>query len=125
MINIKLLLASDEEIRKLVVAKPWKHNLLSSHICPKCGIDFWNNAVALKTPCTVPDPIPLDFNLAMKMRDECDMKKFAVEFGSVMNTILLPTGGDLHDRMLLGFMITAQPKHYIIAALLVGESADG
>ena len=99
MIDIAKILSSperDDEIRKLIVPKPWKHEWrfdtsLFREVgpapqqwkCRKCkGIEIYKTptlpsgqfipaVLDQQNPsCPVPDPIPLlDWNLAMKMRD--------------------------------------------------------
>jgi hypothetical protein len=83
----------DDEIRKLIVPKPWEHdwyyirpcNSIEDEVsqiwgCKKCGKQLMMLCLSTTIPnrelhkqspnCPIPDPIALDWNLAMKMRDE-------------------------------------------------------
>jgi len=136
MIDIKKILSlppaeRDDEIRKLIVPKPWKHireDYLSG-VCEKCG------AVAEETrkktrlgiipvftysdpTCPIPDRIPLDWNLAMKMRDEVVGKVGTVKYYEALEQIC-----PYEDKSIMGFWVSIYgfPHHYILAAVLAKQ----
>lgn len=153
MINIKHILSlppdkRDDEIRKLLVPKPWKHELslkvdhhkdsaefsLGGHECMKCARVFplcIGDDQPIHPPtfrygddCPIPDPIPLDWNLAMKMRDKCQHMRFWQAMGEVFSYVVA------YDKYSCGLNIDmwittkAQPHHYILAALKAKEIKD-
>ncbi len=126
-INHILSLPPDErdlEIRKLIVPKPWEHGKLSSilpeysYLCNKCGENL-RTGKNKDDPCPVPDPIALDWNLAMKMRDEVIGR---AKVGTVKYHKAMIKLSPYQDQANTGFwgIIYAQPHHYILAALEAG-----
>jgi hypothetical protein len=133
----------DLEIRKLIVPKPWKHkcNWLpqSGYDCLKCGKDLRATKNKGKdSPCPIPDPVALDWNLAMKMRDEavakdCEAWTYAAVYVENYRIAVAMnrewTDQDLEhvkreaewDGVSQWFIDLAQPHHYILAALLAKE----
>ena len=124
MINIAKLLADDNEIRKLVVPKPWKHDYIKGAcrcMCVKCeevGVMDEVGGYVFKNPdCPIPDPIDLDWNLAKKMQAECDQDKFTAALCRIFQSLAEPERGFYE----VWIERTAQSKHYITAALVAGE----
>ncbi len=137
-----LLLSEDELIRlvsELFVPKPWKHNWSNPHVqsdskCIKCNEEHFyfcqeaGQTRITETSCTIPDPIDVtDWNVAMEWRDKIVTQgtEFQVQYGRAMMNIyfieIREKGGWENN---IGWQITrAQPRHYIIAAILaVGDS---
>ena len=49
-----------ERVSRNFLPPPWEHDLChDTYICKKCGIDFWNNPVRIRTHCPIPDPIDI------------------------------------------------------------------
>ncbi len=137
MIDLKHILAllpaeRDNEIRKLIVPKPWKHDWKikwpgdpptgTYFDCSKCSAgDYLPELNASKPepadPCPIPDRIELDWNLAMRMRDECsDNCKW-------MQVIIEIYTDSPHRGSLIAWLISeVQPHHYILAALIAKEN---
>lgn len=121
MIDLKKILAlppaqRDLEIRKLIVPKPWKHKWYNKFgqfdpICQKCQCKWSNEDQGCRNSC-IPDPIPLDWNLAMKMRDEA-----VKEFGPAPFLRAAEKVRDLHWQI-EEFVVYSQSHHYILAALI-------
>ena len=157
MIDIKKILSlppaeRDDEIRKLIVPKPWKHDwefveILKFYdsmveadkrqqerqICKKCGISSTveifrefrgktkESIYRVTDPCPILDRISLDWNLAMKMRDECQHMKFWQAMGEVFAIVV--AWGKYNCGLNVDMWITtkAQPHHYILAACVAKE----
>lgn len=134
MTDLKHILAlppekRDDEIRKLIVPKPWKHDWVNN-ICMKCDITLrehtklWHKKrQSCPSFCPIPDPIPLDWNLAMRMRDEvCATAIGRVHFEQALKDIYLEVGSVRQVFGLRSWAIChAQPCHYILAALKCKE----
>ena len=117
MIDIAKILSSperDDEIRKLIsehFPDELSHSFMQG-VCVECGIRFVD--MPSRSFCT---KAPLDWNLAMKMRDDAvKPAKFAFFLEEVC---------DAENRMDYQFALwlvwEAQPIHYILAAILAGE----
>ena len=120
MIDIAKILSSpnrDDEIRKLIVPKPWKHKVVG-YICTRCKMNSGYIYSDKKPSCTVPDPTPLlDWSLAMKMRDEAvKPAKLAFFLEEVCRA-----ENRMDYQFALWLVWEAQPHHYILAAILAGE----
>lgn len=135
MIDIKHILSlspgkRDLEIRKLLNPGPWKHdwhwNLEGENVCRRClfPLEAYEELARDKKyfqPC-VPDQIALDWELAMKERDECQHMEFNIAMHKVLNRVVeiekYPCGIDY------GVWVTtkAQPHHYLLAAIVAKES---
>ena len=99
------------------VPKPWKHNITGPgrRYCHKCEM------YGCTGPCPVPDPDPikLDGNTAMALRDKAVAGKDSTAFS---NYLLEVFGGGIEGDIDECFA-KAQPRHYIIAAILAeGDS---
>ena len=134
----KILVSPDRdlEIRKLIseyfpeiLPKPWKHDFYNTHDkghpivkCYNCDCEF--RGEGYEQSCPIPDPIALDWNLAMKMRDECQHMKFIVAMNKVF--IRVAEIGKHPCGLNYGAWITtdAQPHHYILAAIMAGEYTE-
>ncbi|KKN77612.1 hypothetical protein LCGC14_0358870 [marine sediment metagenome] len=130
--DINHILASpdrDLEIRKLLDKGPWKHKWKHQEYnrfgCQKCGgIEIWrDNKRIRKHSCPVPDPIALDWNLAMKMRDEVIGR---AKVGTVKYHKAMMKLSPYQDQANTGFwgIIYAQPHHYILAAIEAKRGAE-
>lgn len=71
------------EAAKVLVDKPWKHKIVSKwpgdppvqcdlRYCSKCG-------KGVRSRCTIPDPLTLDWNTAKSLQGECDAQMFTDE----------------------------------------------
>lgn len=130
----------DDEIRKLLPPKQGKHRWSRNYYqgglrwCTKCK--EWLDPQK-HSPC----PIPLDWELAMKMRDEIRGEEWP--FGKweafrkavlQMYKILEPEksargikklgNSDFTDVVLGWLALSAQPRHYILTALKAKEITD-
>lgn len=133
----------DDAIRKLIVPKPWKHELsiITNHLegpqyrglyeCDKCKVkvkltykevqeaetDYYECDYRIRFgPCPIPDKIDLDWELAMKMRDEIKGES-RVYYRKALREIyyeLHPCGLSLEWWL----MFHVQLHHYILAALI-------
>lgn len=134
MINIKQILGlspdkRDLEIWKLIDLGPWKHNPDFNKdldggkwICLKCQKRI--GSVGDDDPCPVPDQIALDWELAMKMRDECNEPTERTYFELALRDIHYEA--ESSTRWPEGFvrwtLCDAQPHHYLLAAIKAKES---
>jgi len=114
----------DDEIRKLIVPKPWKHKKGKLDwddnrvfiTCSNCKKQWYQSELPTNE-CSVLDPIPLDWNLAMKMRDEAvKPAKLAFFLEEVCRA-----ENRMDYQFALWLVWEAQPHHYILAAILAGE----
>ncbi len=126
MIDIAHILAlpekeRDEEIRNLIVPKPWKHDLvwhepkpgMAHYRCSRC--DVRADSKEFHDPCPIPDPIPLDWNLAMKKRDEyCNTPLHEIEFLAALEVVYIEAPDFTGFKRWIA--TKAQPHHYLLAA---------
>lgn len=121
----------DLEIRKLVVPKPGKHSTFvcfegtyhEIYRCRKCSKEFIVDDATDDDICPVPNPIPLDWNLAKAKQAECDQTKF---FDAMWKICEIVHGKELTDIGDTGFVdawtaYDATEHHYIIAAWIAEE----
>ena len=82
-------------------------------VCVECGIRFVD--MPSRSFCT---KAPLDWNLAMKMRDEVIGKVGTVKYYEALEQIC-----PYEDKSNMGFWVSIYgfPHHYILAAILAGE----
>ncbi len=140
MIDIKAILESpdrDDAIRKLIKPGPWTHNYMPvcegpTVTCRKCGDLHYRNT-STTTSCPIPDPISLDWNLAMKLRDEAVEKNIDAWIETkkeIYKTVLSIKKRAASKESRLGvyanafFANIAQPHHYILAAIVVKEQTN-
>ncbi len=118
----------DDEIRKLIVPKPWKHRFQwPVEIVKPSEFPIWcyncegNIPYDVATfPCTAPNPIALDANRAMKMRDEyCNTPLHEIEFLAALEVVYIEAPDFTGFKRWIA--TKAQPHHYILAAWKAGE----
>ena len=135
MIDLKHILSLDEkELREWLLAKivpkPWEHDTYgySQRICFKCG-----KVKCFKgNPCPIPDPIALDWNLAMKMRDECESDYEWADARVKVYAAMIPEMELMKKERfrrvgIAGSFFSSlyvKPTDYITAALVAGEAND-
>ncbi len=140
MIDLKHILSLDEKerddaIRKLIVPKPWEHSIVyrpkdDSNWCKKCKLGIRD--VSLMGYCPIPDPIALDWNLAMKMRDECESDYEWADARVKVYAAMIPEMELMKKERfrrvgIAGSFFSSlyvKPTDYIIAALVAGEAND-
>ena len=134
----KILALPPDELRKWLlerlVPKPWLHNWTCRvsdgkvEGCDKCKQPHYGFPYNKKKEvCSRPDPIALDWNLAMKMRDEiCRTETGRNQFEQALLDVasnrneLITT---FTPRFTQWVICSAQPHHYILAAVMAGEGA--
>ncbi len=114
------------ELAKVLAPKPWKHSHViddDEKYCGKCGFSDSQQ----QPYCSVPDPIKIDWNTAMKWRDEacCTATGLELVYQAMVDIceeepIDYLTDDNGFDMWL--FKI-AQPKHYLIVAAMAAEGA--
>ena len=124
----------DEEIRKLLNPEPREHVMRhrgydGAYECKNCK-RTWNGMLAFIDDkcytCPVPDPIALDWRLAMKMRDEfCNTPMHEIEFLIALESVYIEAPDFTGFKWWIA--TKAQPHHYILAALAhpTTEAEDG
>ena len=123
----------DDEIRKLIVPKPWKHRFinekyLASTRCLNCGVEYSQDIY--ETPCPIPDLIALGWELAKQMLIKLTIEQKTVCKKIVMEifqktkkamAVLAPNKKVEFDWWLL---FCAEPTDYILAAIMAGEYTE-
>ncbi len=109
------------ELAKVLTPGPYSHAIghYGEWICVKCRTTFPSDENIPRT-CPVPDPITIDWNMAMKWRD----KTGYLDFEYWLNEVWKPlTDFDdcFYDSYDLWKDTKAQPKHYLIAAAMAAE----
>jgi len=127
MINIKHILSlspdeRDDVIRELIAPKPWKHKRCEKEgidfcFCVKCGKDLTPYGT-IHENCPIPDPILLDWNLAMKMFREEDRLILLVR----AMCKIYDARESSRESFSNWWLHFAQPHHYILAACMTKES---
>lgn len=120
MTNLKEILAlppaeRDDEIRKLIVPKPWRHKFVKNNLvsteCLNCGMKHHIN---FDVDCPIPDRIDLDWNLAMKMKwDTIEEIGYNAWLNGVQKVAI--SVGDFE------WPKYAKEHHYILAAIIAKE----
>lgn len=115
----------DDEIRKLIVPKPWKHRFinekyLASTRCLNCGVEYSQDIY--ETPCPIPDLIALGWNLAMPLYRESTGKLKSGRY-AIKEKIYAAEMGDIEEVSVSDICdwwdyFGAQPHHYILAAIM-------
>ena len=146
MINPKEYLAMDDktfavEIARVLTPGPWKHINKKPisvqfqnppirekiYYCSKCGEIFQRDNRKMKIPCPIPDPITLDWNLAMKIFRDAEKQHSDINWkmevcNAAKGYILAPHEAHAPTTMMwIWFCVEAQPRHYILAAAIVLE----
>ena len=105
----------DLAIRKLIVKGPWKHDWKTCILtwCRKCQGSMID--IDRDSSCPIPDPIALDWNLAKAKQAGYDDKIFEEALFQIWKTTV--DKGNYY----LWHLCTAQPHHYILAAVIAGE----
>jgi len=143
MITIAKILNSksrDDDIRKLLFPKPWKQKKGKrdddrfTH-CQKCG-EFGENRGTIAGSrwiyknkfCTVPDRIPLDWNLAKKKQAECNsemviekLSDISQNFDAILHDIFRFVSKNKFDNFCDWCLSEAEPYHYLLAAAIAKE----
>lgn len=123
-----LLALSEEDLiaeASKMQPKPWKHeekpSAYPNRECVKCGktATYHVNCEPYdKSDCTVPDPIKLDGNTAMEWRDKMPSDNLW-EFITTLEKLWMVENVQIaFEDWALYF---AQPRHYLIAAILAQE----
>ena len=138
-----LALAPEEQskIAGKLRPKPWKHEysqtgseiieehgwIFYSHCCCKCGLslkvdvfpnysDGWyTQAGPIDTPCSVPGPIPIDWNHAKALQGEC----YEMKFWDSLHSVHIATGNEKAFSWWAIAASGADPIHYFAALLLM------
>ena len=122
------------EVAKFVNPGTWWHDFVEDlgtldgdyyAQCCKCGMatDSHGSASGLvrevsglkKTPCTAPDPLKLDWNLAKKLQAKCDRDKF--QYGLWLAGNVYPPRDRQREEILDYATYVATPIHYITACM--------
>lgn len=140
--DIKHILSLPEkELREWLLAKivpkPWKHKWMnwgkaetSYWQCLKCEkkVNRLTKENEEDPPCPIPDSIALDWNLAMKKRDEIVTSGEVGAAGKFVDYLwevfVESERGNTRANNLIWIASSAQPHHYILAALIAKESQD-
>ena len=129
------------ELAKLFTPRPWAHNLvlhgsydLARWVCKKCKQSFKMNEVksanytgsagydwckgATEKPCSVPDPITIDWNTAMERFRAMRKTKYTIK--AMHRIYRLETGvrATLDRTLLEWFLFTASKEALLIAAAI-------
>lgn len=119
----------------------WKHKAVLpstaikaisySQVCSKCGDDF--NIARNTTPCTVPDPITIDDNLAMKLFREV-FEELPFKTSEALLVLYMSNTCDLHmldsddktNRLnsILWGLVHATPEQLAEAACIAKEATQ-
>ena len=104
------------ELAKVLTPGPWKHKWVSGEqgkqVCKKCHTRY--SLQAVKDSCPVPDPIKVDWNVAMEWFRESKPLK------SILRSLCGPSWASATSWML----VEAQPHHYLIAAAMAAERTE-
>ena len=118
MIDIKHILSSpnrDDEIRKLIVVE----HEFKAGICRKCGCLYGQSG----SQSSCPDPIVLDWNLAMEKFREAmasvDTKRF--RRAAYLERVYFAGHPEAKSMPRDWFIFYAKPTDIILAAILAGE----
>ena len=96
-------------------ARKFKTDTETVWCCHKCENEWSTNQEG--EPCSVPDPITIDWNTAMEWRD----KVHAIRFDDAMYVIYRAASHASVWRYSDWLRRHAQPKHYLIAAAMAVE----
>lgn len=153
MIDIKTILESpdrDDEIRKLFMPPPWKHELdipngdYNKITCKKCSQKLIlddKDIYTIRIPriyttdisnCPIPDRIHLDWNLVKEMLSKLTIEQ-KVECNKIIQGIFQETETRTAMKILAPekkvefdwwLLFLAQPHHYILAAIIAKEITE-
>lgn len=107
------------ELGRVFTPEPWKHcgmNIVPG-ICNRCG-----NKYSPATSCTIPNPIKIDWNTTMEWRDNT-VKAFGRDVWLNALREVIAEDEEQTSCLFAGCLVSAQPKHYLIAAAMVVEGA--
>ena len=121
-----LALSEDElalEAAKVLTPGPYKHEpTKGSGICKRCGVcpSIWCKGLAFydDNSCRPPDPITLDWNTAMKLRDKMVEKYGGLVWEGALGDVEMV---EIHTNNIFVMDTMSQPRHYIIAAILAAQ----
>lgn len=117
-----LLALPEEELIRIAsekfVEKPWEHT--PQYICRKCG-KHTSETRNPTTSCPVPGPIKLDWNTAMELYRKIGPQLVDIYLRRIWEVLIeIPDDGH-YITYEMWKDEDAQPRHYIIAAILAQE----
>ncbi len=132
------------EFAEVLTPGAWKHKyqnwtrhsehdlIFHDRCCPKCGlcisVDVFRDRTSpwmisagpTHTPCSVPDPITIDWNTAKYWQEKCDRDSWY----AIMEEIYYTIPDDICRCPWEWVIFDAQPKHYLIAAAMAAERKE-